>query len=490
MIALADAQRFAVEETNLVRSISRECYFDFLREFWHSVVAEKPVFNWHIEYLCEQYQIVMERVFEGKPKLYDLVVNIPPGTTKSTVFSIASTAWDWSRMPSLRSINASHTFPLGLDLSRKCRDIIRSDLYQAAFPEVQISDDQDTKGYFATTRGGMRMVSTVGGGAPPTGFHAHKHVVDDPIDPTAPYSEATMTAANTWMTEVLPSRKVDKAVTPLILVMQRISKNDPSGKILERYTDKRRVKHICLPAELADNVSPPHLRKRYIRGLLDPIRLSPTVLEEAKLNGAFTWEGQYQQNPIVMGKPIFKVEKFEQEMLPPPAHFFKVVWRYWDKAATKDAGKRTAGVKMGIDHKDRLWVLNVRKGQWATEERERVIDQTAQEDGKKCKVAVEQEPGSGGKDSALFTQKRLLRKGYVCVVDLVGGSEGNKINRAQPYSAYVNNGWVYLPAGAPWVPEYKEELQWFPGWDFSDQVDGSSGCFNIITGRSKAVGRL
>jgi predicted phage terminase large subunit-like protein len=490
MIAPAIAQKFAFEEFDLVRSITSECYFDFLQEFWGTIVPEKPVFNWHIEYLCEEFQTVMERVFEGKPKLYDVVINIPPGTTKSTVFSIASTAWCWTRMPSLRSINASHTFPLGLDLSRKSRDLIRSEKYQSAFPHVHIHDDQDTKGYYATTAGGMRMVSTVGGGAPPTGFHAHLHIVDDPIDPTAPYSEATMKAANNWMTEVLPSRKVDKAITPLFLVMQRISKNDPSGKILERYTDKRRIKHICLPAELSNNVNPPHLAKRYVRGLLDPVRLSPAVLEEARLNGAFTWEGQYQQNPITLGKPIFKVEKFNQDEIPPPRHFFKVVWRYWDKAATKDGGKRTAGVLMGVDHKDRIWVLDVQKGQWATEERENVIDQIALTDGKKVKIATEQEPGSGGKDSALATQRRLLRKGYVCVVDLVGQAEGNKINRAQPYSHYVNSGWVYLPKDAPWIAEYKEELQWFPGWDFADQVDASSGAFNIITGRSKSVGAL
>ena len=64
------------EERDIVRSIVRESFYEFVREFWHSVIEEAPVWNWHIQYLCDELQIVAERVFAGEEKEYDLLVNL------------------------------------------------------------------------------------------------------------------------------------------------------------------------------------------------------------------------------------------------------------------------------------------------------------------------------------------------------------------------------------------------------------------------------
>jgi len=42
--ALPDIQ---FEEIDLVRSITRESFFEFLMEFWDTVVTREPVWNWH-----------------------------------------------------------------------------------------------------------------------------------------------------------------------------------------------------------------------------------------------------------------------------------------------------------------------------------------------------------------------------------------------------------------------------------------------------------
>jgi hypothetical protein len=60
-------------EVDLVRSITKQSFFEFLKEFWD---VEDPVWNWHVEYLCNELQEVAERVFAGKPKDYDLIINI------------------------------------------------------------------------------------------------------------------------------------------------------------------------------------------------------------------------------------------------------------------------------------------------------------------------------------------------------------------------------------------------------------------------------
>jgi len=56
------------------------------------------------------------------------------------------------------------------------------------------------------------------------------------------------------MTETLPSRKVDKAVTPLILIMQRLHQDDPTGYLMAKGKDN--IRQIVLPARKTKNVKP------------------------------------------------------------------------------------------------------------------------------------------------------------------------------------------------------------------------------------------
>ncbi len=59
-----------------------------------------------------------------------------------------------------------------------------------------------------------------------------------------------------------------------------------------------KIKHICLPAEVSDNVKPKELKEKYINGLLDPVRLDNEVLEEARIDlGSRGYAGQYEQTP-------------------------------------------------------------------------------------------------------------------------------------------------------------------------------------------------
>ena len=108
--------------------------------------------------------------------------------------------------------------------------------------------------------------------------------------------------------------------------------------------------------------------------------------------------------------------------------------RYWDKAGTVgDDAAYTAGVLM---HKltDGTYVIeDIARGRWSALEREERIKMLAQADSKSCKnytVYVEQEPGSGGKESAENTLRNLA--GTSCYADRVTGS---KEVRAQQYVA-------------------------------------------------------
>lgn len=459
------------EEYELAASVCREDFYFFVQEFWDTIIQEEPLWNWHIEYLCQELQYIAERVFLGLPCEYDLVINIPPGTTKSTICSIMFPPWVWSRMPSARIIGASYAETLQMDLSRTCRNVIRSDKYQLYFPEVQISDDQDAKSYFMNIKGGRRKGVGVGGIA---GFHAHFILVDDPIDPKEAVSQTKIEAANWWMDNSLAFRKVDKELTPTILIMQRICQGDPTDNMLSK--EGRKIKHICLPGELTDDVNPPELKQRYVNGLLDPVRLTRRFINSVK-EQEFTYKAQILQKPIPLGGKMFYTERLHIESVAPVLRELKSIIRYWDKAGTKDGGAFSAGVKMTEDRKGRIWILDVKRGQWDSATREEHIKQTAQVDEGMTLTGIEQEPGSGGKESAENTVKNL--KGFKTFVER---PTGDKAQRAEPFSCQVNAGNVYL-VKADWNQAYINELQFFSllNSKYKDQVDASSGAFNRLT---------
>lgn len=485
----AVASQLSIGETGAVAMACKRSFYRFLLEFWDVIVPEAFVDNWHIKYLCDELQKMAMRVFQGKPKLYDLAINVPPGTTKSTIVSEMFPPWTWTWMPSVRHICGTHTFELGMDLSRRSRDIVIHDARYGGKPTykdcfgIELRDDQNTKGHFENLQGGMRKSVTVGGKSP-TGFHAHFLTVDDPIDPRKALSEAELKNANAWMTDTLPSRVVDKSMVPTILIMQRLHQDDPSARMVERGLRGGKVKHIQLPADCTEyDVKPKELEANYVGGLLDPKRMPRSVLEDIQLRGQYAYAGQYGQSPVPPGGGMFKVERLVIDEAAPSRTFRKTV-RYWDKAATGGGGAHTVGVKLGIDSEGVLWVLDVVRGQWDSDVREQVIKSTAELDTRITVIGLEQEPGSGGKESAQATVRRLM--GYIVRVDR---PTGDKVYRADPFSVQVNQGIVRMARGE-WNATYIEELRYFPHSTYKDQVDASAGAFNLLSSVRKKVGAL
>lgn len=153
--------------------------------------------------------------------------------------------------------------------------------------------------------------------------------------------------------------------------------------------------------------------------------------------------------------------------------------RYWDKAGTEDGGAYTAGVRMSMTPDKKFYVEHVVRGQWSPAGRNQVIKTTTDADhalfGKKIKVMIEQEPGSGGKMDALYTVSDLA--GHNIHAEL---PVGNKFTRASPMAAQAEVGNVFLVEGE-WNEPYLDEMEAFDlDAKFKDQVDASSGAFNEL----------
>jgi len=340
----------------------RSFYF-FVQEFWSVIVTEKPIWNWHIEVICDELQVMALRVKDRLPKEYDLIINVPPGSSKSTIVTQLFPAWCWTIDSSIRFLSASYSADLSIDHAVRSRDVIKSEKYKRLFPEIRIRRDSDNKSHYKNLDNGERYATSVGGTA--TGMHAHIIAVDDPLNPKQAASEAELKTANEWMDKTLPTRTVDKAMTPTILVMQRLSENDPTGMMLSKKG--LNIRHICLPAEISDNVHPAELADRYVDGLLDPIRMAKDVLVQMALKlGSYGYAGQFSQRPSPEDGAIWKKAWFlpvpDSEM-PLPSQMEKY-GTDWDLAYTKDELNAanayvTAGFydsKMYVDWIDFEWL--------------------------------------------------------------------------------------------------------------------------------------
>lgn len=246
-----------------------------------------------MEYLCGVLQAAGLDVIARKKKEEDIIINVPPGTSKSTICTIMFPVWLWTVDASITCLTGSYSSSLSLSHSTKSRSIVLCDKFKELFPEVRLKQDQGAKGDYETTKNGARITTSTDGTA--TGRHAHIIILDDPQNAKLSNSEKERENTNNFVSATLATRKIDKEKTLTIFVQQRLHPRDVTGFLLTRG---KRYKHICLPAELNASIKPISLASRYQNDLLDEHRLSRSILDELKTDlGSKNYNTQIGQNP-------------------------------------------------------------------------------------------------------------------------------------------------------------------------------------------------
>ena len=444
----------------------RKSFYYFVKTFWAVIIPEVPVFNWHIEYICKELQDLSYYIVNRLPKPYDIIINIPPGSTKSTIVTIMWHPWLWTQDPRLRVISNSYSGDLSLEHASKSKDIITSDLYRTLFPEIIIRHDKSGKGSYENVKGGARYSTSTGGTI--TGKHAHIILNDDPVNPKQAESDSLRLQANEH-TKTLSSRKVDKKNTPMVTIMQRLHDDDVTGYLLKKKGDK--IRHICLPAEVSDRVNPPELKERYIDGLLDPVRIDREVIAEAKIDlGSRQYAGQYEQAPSVDGGNIIKAEWFGHISLSQflairgraAIHFF-LDTAYDEKKQKSD--NDPSGILAACLLQNYLFIFHAQKVWKEFPELMRFIPDYVKAHGYDGCSSIRIEPKANG-----ISVIQAVRKYTKLNVTRTPAPTDSKEVRLHAVSPKIECGRVILVEG-DWNEEFVDEVSQFPAKTHDEYVD-------------------
>jgi predicted phage terminase large subunit-like protein len=462
-LALTDRDWLAIEQEYCRRSLS-----NFARQAWHVLEPTSDLkWGWALDAICDH----LEAVTAGE--INRLLMTVPPGSMKSLLTGVLWPAWEWGPkgLPQHRFIGTAHAQHLAVRDNMKCRRLIQSEWYQSLWP-TELTTDQNAKTKFENGRTGFREAMAF---TSMTGSRGDRVILDDPLSADNANSEVELESARITFTETLPTR-VNNDKSAIVVIMQRLNERDTAGVILDMGLP---YEHLCIPMRYEAGRTPAvstigYSDPRRVDGeLMFPERFPEAqVAELERTLGSYGAAGQLQQRPAPRGGGMFKREWFE--IIPAaPANCRWV--RGWDLAATDSSeAAYTAGVLMGRTPGGEYIIADATRIQGAPAAVERLIVNTAQQDGTQVAGSIPQDPGQAGKSQALYLIRQLAGFTY-----RASPETGDKETRAQPLSAQAEVGNVKLVAGA-WNRDFLDELSTFPVGKFKDQVDAASRAFSEL----------
>lgn len=160
--------------------------------------------------------------------------------------------------------------------------------------------------------------------------------------------------------------------------------------------------------------------------------------------------------------------------------------RYWDRAATEpnEVNKNpdwTVGVKLSRDGYGVFYVEHVVRFRKRPLTVKQEIKSYASQDGFKCKIGIEKDPGQAGVSEA-DDLVRFLAGFNIGVYPVMK----DKVTRAKPVSAQSEARNIKIVRGS-WNEAFFNELEGFPEGEKDDQVDAFSGAFNALAGKRSVL---
>jgi hypothetical protein len=256
--------------------------------------------GWWTNEIAEALQQFYEDLVAGKrPKL---AIGAPPQHGKSWA-ATDFVAWVAGRNPDLKTIFASYSDDLGTRTNLDLQRAFTTPQFRSSFPGTRVGEHGwqfNTNLIEYAGRAGSFRNTTIGGAI--NGMELHLGVIDDPVKGRAEaQSKTTRERVWHWFADDWGARFAKDA--GMLIIMTRWHVDDLLGRFIERSGGD--IKVLDYPA-IADKEEP---NRSIGEALFPEHKPLDFLLARKKIMTQASWEGEYQQHPIVVGGGIFQIEK-------------------------------------------------------------------------------------------------------------------------------------------------------------------------------------
>lgn len=479
-------------DLNMLDDLARDDFDAFARfAFNITQPGVEYEWNWHIECISEH----LEAMYRGE--IRRLIINLPPRSLKSYLVSQAFPAWVLGKSMIEKFINVSYGLSVVEQNAMRCRSIINSPMFKRLFPAFEMGT-LDRILHFETIMRGHYYADTALSTI--TGVGCNYMVIDDPLKPMEALSDTIRNSTNENIRSTLLNRFDDKRIGKLLMVMQRVHEDDPTGNLLKDGG----IVHLKLPGETKTHIhvtlpTPSKLLEWDMPAdsLLFEARLSREILDQLRLDmGEYHYAGQILQEPVPIGGGEFRdnwIQYYEEGVIKPAKMNVVILC---DPAGGDDMNKKkkktsdwTAFMVVGLANDNNYYVLDIVRDRLNPSDRVDVLFTLHRKwnalCGKPPKVGYEK---YGMMTDTHYLRDKQRREGYMFPLIELGGHmiKEERIRRLIPD---MQQGRWYFPASLIYVDNdgrrfdlvqelVKSELASFPRGRFDDMIDALSRIYD------------
>ena len=390
-----------------------------------------------------------------------LIITMPPRHGKSELASIKFPAWFLGRHPDHRIIACGYSQTIADRSSRLARNHVNDDRWP--FP-VKLSKDSSSKTVWDLDSGGGYIAAGVGGSI--TGYGADVLLIDDYCK-SAEEADSQLHRDRTWewyQDTAYPRLHAGGAV---VIVSTRWHEDDLIGRILA--SDSEQWEILRLPALAEDD---------------DPLGRDPGAalwpdkypVEELSLRqqtmSSRMWLAQYQARPTAIEGSLFKRSWWVPYTTLPE---MKQVALFIDSAfKTGVANDYTAVGLWGLGVDDKCYLINSWKRKVEFPDLISLgyeLHAYATRQFPEHSIPLVVEDKASGQSAIQQWKRPLAGQKALPVITHVLPAQTSKVGRAEAVTPYIEGGLVAIPASAPWLEDWLDEMTRFPLAAHDDVVD-------------------
>ncbi|RAW93970.1 MULTISPECIES: phage terminase large subunit [unclassified Photorhabdus] len=459
-----------------LKSKSEKSFLNFTRLWFELLQGERMMINWHHKLMSSK----IDDLINGKLNPRNLIVNIPPGGTKTEFFSVHLPAYintlvQTRRLRRFRNLNISFADTLVKRNSRRTRDIIASREYQELWPcgfgvnqaeEWEVIDQKGRSVGQTVSRSSGGQITGGRAGYPGEGFSGFV-CLDDYNKPEDMFSASRRDNANRMLVNTIRSRRGDKSKdhpTPFVSIQQRLHTDDATGFMLDGRMGVD-FHHVAIPA-LVD--------EEYIESLPEPwrslcwfgVKNSESVVvggvrywsywpqneyvgDLLKLweSDEYTFLSQYMQRPRALTGNLIDTDWFKRYVhLPQLTH--RAVYVDTNSGKVEDYNDYTVFTLVGMGVDGNLYIIDSVRGRWDPED----LLKTATELWDKWKPYDRRRPaplrhmGIEDKQAGQGLITTLKKRRSIPVLEIPRGAGQNKLIRCLNSVPQIKTGKVFIPS--------------------------------------------